>query len=104
MTRTAITMLGVAGVVGLTWIWHGPLGTGEQFAVQMEKAARAQLDRDEMLLVQARAERGPISRRLILSGPADGFQRAEIRSRMRLIPGVGQAEWSASSLAAEARQ
>ena len=103
MRRTPILTLGIAAVIALTWVWHGPLGAGEKLAEQMEAAARAQLDRDEMVQVQARVERRPLSRRLVLSGPADDFQRNEIRRRMRLLPGVGDAVWHASSLAAEAR-
>ena len=103
MRRTPILTLGMAAVIALTWVWHGPLGAGEKLAAQMEAAARAQLDRDEMVQVQARVERRPLSRRLVLSGPADDFQRNEIRRRMRLLPGVGDAVWDASSLAAEAR-
>ncbi len=103
MRRTPTLVLGIFAVIGLTWIWHGPLGAGERLAGEIEAAARAQLDRDEMMQVQARVERRPLSRRLVLSGAADDFQRQEIRRRMRLLPGVGDAAWDAASLAAEAR-
>lgn len=103
MRRTPTLVLGIFAVIGLTWIWHGPLGAGERLAGDIETAARAQLDRDEMVQVQAKVERRPLSRRLVLSGPADDFQRQEIRRRMRLLPGVGDAVWDAASLASEAR-
>lgn len=103
MRRTPTLALGIFAVIALTWIWHGPLGAGERLAGDIEAAARAQLDRDEMVQVQAQLERRPLSRRLVLSGPADDFQRQEIRRRMRLLPGVGDAAWDASSLASEAR-
>lgn len=101
MNRLVILALGVLMVIGATWLWHGPLGAGERLARQMEAGARAQLDRDEMIRVQARVERQPLSRRLILSGPADDFQRREIKRRLELLPGVGEAVWSAGSLEAE---
>ena len=101
MNRFLILVSGVVLVVGLTWVWHGPLGTAERFAGEVEKAARAQLDHDEMVRVQARFERGPLTRRLTLSGPADDFQRAEIKRRMELIPGVGEANWDPAALESE---
>lgn len=103
MRRAPTLVLGIAAVIALTWVWHGPMGAGESLAARIEATARAQLDRDEMVQVQARVERRPLSRRLVLSGPADDFQRNEIRRRMHLLPGVGDAVWDASSLAAEAR-
>ena len=96
-----ILALGFLAVIGVAWLWHGPLGAGDRFARQMELGARAQLDRDEMIQVQARTEREPLSRRLILSGPADDFQRREIKRRLESLPGVGEAVWSAASLETE---
>ena len=40
----------------------------------------------------------------ILSGPADDFQRREIKRRLETLPGVGEALWSADSLQTEQRQ
>ena len=94
-----------AGVVFVvTALWHGPLGHGERFAASVEGYARAQLDHDEMTQVQAHLQRDPLKRRLILSGPADDFQREEIVRRMLLVPGVGEAVWDPGSLPAEARR
>ena len=104
MSRPPILIMGIAATLILTWLWHGPGGAGERFAAQVERAARVQLDRDEMVHVLARLERDPLTRQLILSGPADDFQRREIKRRMEALPGVGKAEWSADSLAVEAAQ
>lgn len=101
MNRMTILVLAILAALGITWLWHGPLGTGDRLAQTIEADARAQLDRDEMTQVQARVERRPLSRRVILSGPADDFQRREIKRRMEALPGVAEAVWSASSLAAE---
>jgi hypothetical protein len=97
MNRTTIMALGILAVIALTWLWHGPNGAGERLAGEIEHAARVQLDRDEMIHIQARMQRGPLTRRLILSGPADDFQRREIKRRMEALPGVGEADWSPSS-------
>jgi hypothetical protein len=104
MNRTSILAIGIAAVVGSTWVWHGPLGAGDSLAASLEKQARAQLDKDEMVQVQARVERDPLTRRLILSGPADDFQRREIKRRLEAQAGVGEAVWTASSLESESAQ
>ena len=101
MNRMTILALGIAAVVVATWAWHGPLGAGDRFAADVERRARVMLDHDEMVRVEARLERDPLSRRLVLSGPADDYQRAEIKRRMETIPGVGEAAWSPASLPVE---
>jgi len=101
MNRMTILALGVAAVIAVTWLWHGPLGAGERFAADVERRARAMLDHDEMVRVEALLEHDPLSRRLVLSGPADDYQRAEIKRRMETIPGVGEAAWNPASLPAE---
>lgn len=103
MSRAVILSVGLGAIIAITWLWHGPLGAGERFAARVERAARAQLDRDEMVHVRARMERDPLARRIILTGPADDFQRREIKRRLEAQPGVGEAVWDASSLEAEAR-
>jgi hypothetical protein len=104
MNRTSILLLGVAAVIGATWLWHGPLGAGERLASGIEARARTMLDSFEMNHVMARVERGPLTRRVLLSGPADDFQRREIKRLVEAQPGVARASWSASSLEAEAAQ
>lgn len=102
MNRSSIIAIGIAAVIGLTWLWHAPLGNGERLAAGIETRARAMLDHYEMTQVQARVERRPLTRRVILTGPADDFQRGEIKRLVEAQPGVGEAQWSASSLPAEA--
>ena len=101
MNRNAILLSGLAAVVGFAALWHGPLGAGDRLASKAEAVARAQLDRDEMFQVQARMERNPLSRRLIVSGPADAFQRGEIVRRLDAVPGVLDVQWDPASLPQE---
>ena len=101
MNRRTIVLVGIAATVGFTAIWHGPLGAGERLARDAETAARRQLDRDEMYMVQARMQRGPLARRLILSGPADDFQRSELVRRLNATPGVLEVRWDPASLPQE---
>lgn len=104
MNRRTILALGIATVIGATWLWHGPLGAGERLASGIEAQARTMLDNFEMVHVKAEIERGPLTRRVILSGPADDFQRREIKRLVEAQPSVAEARWSASSLESEAAQ
>ena len=104
MNRLGIFAAGIGTTLAVTALWHGPLGAADRLAARVEASARAQLDRDEMTQVQAHFERRPLTRRLILSGPADAFQREEIARRMMALPGVGDVGWDATSLPNEARR
>lgn len=103
MNKYLILSGGIAATVVLTALWHGPFGAADRFTAKAEAEARTQLDHDEMTQVQAHLQREPLSRRLILSGPADDFQRTEIVRRMRALPAIGDAEWRASSTVVETK-
>jgi hypothetical protein len=92
--RNAVLALGIAASVAETMIWHGPLGAAERSAARIETTARRVLDRLEMSQVGARLERGPLRRRLVLSGPADDFQRAQLVQILDDIPGVVDVRWA----------
>ena len=104
MNRALTLGAGIATTLAVTALWHGPIGGGDRFAAKVEANARAQLSRDDMPQIEAHLQRGPLSRRILLSGPADDFQRTEIGRRMLALPGVGEAAWTASSLPAEQRR
>ena len=102
MNRNLILALGVAAVLAETALWHGPLGNGDELAGKIETAVRAELNRQEMGSVSARLERQPLRRRLVLSGPADDFQQAELVRILDQIPGVSSVHWATPpSLATE---
>jgi hypothetical protein len=54
-----------------------------------------------MYQVQAHIQRDPLSRRLVLSGPADDFQRSELVRRLDEVPGVLEVRWDPGSLPQE---
>jgi len=81
-------------VLALGAVWHGPLGTGERLASTIERQSRQVLNDWEMPQVQARVERAPLSRILVLSGPADDFQRSELVRIMNGVPGVAKVRWT----------
>jgi len=96
-----ILLLGAAAAVGFAALWHGPLGAGERLAMEAETSARATLVKYELPMIQAKMQRGPLSRRLVLSGPADDFQRSELIRILDGTPGVLEVIWDPASLPQE---
>ena len=101
MSRRTILLIGIAATVGFTALWHGPLGAGERLTLQAELSARRTLDYYELPMVQAHIQRDPLARRLILSGPADDFQRVELVRILDETPGVLDVRWDPASLPQE---
>lgn len=90
-------VIGIAIALGGAALWHGPLGAAQRFTSTVETQARAVLVDWEMGQVHARLHHGPLTRRLILSGPADDFQRSQLVEIMGTLPGVSSATWSPRS-------
>ena len=89
-------LIGIAVSLAAVVLWHGPLGGADRFANRIDRAAHAVLVRYEMTQVQAHLHRGPLTRQMMLSGPADDFQRSELVRYMDQLPGVEGASWSPS--------
>ena len=104
MNRAVIFVSGVTATLAFGALWHGPLGAADRFAARADKIARATLDYYELPAVSARLERGPLARRMILSGPADSFQRSELVRIMGQVPGVNEVRWDPASLPQESRR
>ena len=104
MKRSVILLGGMAATLACGALWHGPLGAGDRLATRADKVARATLDYYELPAVSARIERSPLARRIILSGPADDFQRSELLRIMGKVPGVNEVRWDPASLPQETRQ
>ena len=94
--RVVVLGAGVAVSVAATAAWSGPLGAADHFVSQVERDARAALNYYEMTKVTAHLRRGPLTRRLVLAGPADDFQTAELVRLMSQLPGVSRAQWAPS--------
>lgn len=75
-------------------LWCGPAGGAARFMTRIERDARLTLDTYEMTQISAHLHRGPLSRRIMLSGPADDFQRSELVRTMETLPGVSSATWA----------
>lgn len=95
--RPLFVILGILLAAGAVALWHGPLGGSARLVADVERQARATLDAYEMTDVRAELHRGPVTRRLLLSGPADDFQRRELVRIMGELPGVSSVTWSPRS-------
>jgi hypothetical protein len=84
--------------LGASALWYGPLGGAERFAKVVEGDARDALKDLEMTRVTTSLHRRPLTRRLILSKPADlmldDFQTSELVRLMSQIRGVSGATWA----------
>lgn len=92
--RNLALLAGFALTLLAGFIWVGPAGAGERFAAAVEQQARQVLVNYEMTQVQVRVQRSPLARTVILSGPADDFQRAGLVRIMEIVPGVATARWT----------
>ena len=97
MNRATIFALGIAATLGFAALWQGPLGAGDRFAQRAELISRRTLDYYELPRVEARVDRHPMTRRIILSGPANDFQRAELIRILDQVPGVLDVRWDPSA-------
>lgn len=95
--RRSFVLVGIAAALAGAALWHGPLGAAERLAAKVEGTARFVLEDWEMGHIRARLHRGPLTRRLVLSGRADDFQRTELVRIIGGIPGAGGATWSSRS-------
>lgn len=103
MNRGLIFVGGIAATLAFAALWHGPLGAGDRLVTRAEKIARATLVLYELPAVSARVARNPLARTMMLSGPADRFQRSELVRIMGQIPGINAVRWDPASLPQEAR-
>lgn len=87
-------LIGLAATAACTWLWHGPGGAGERVAGGIDRDVRQMLDYYEMPAIVGQAQRAPLTRRVILKGPANEFQRAELVRYTEQLIGIGEARWS----------
>lgn len=93
--RGILLLIGLAASLAGAAAWHGPLGAADRFAAEVERGVQKTLVFYEIPQVRGRLHRGPLTRRVLLSGPADDFQRSELIRLIDQVPGVASASWSA---------
>lgn len=97
MNRKAYLGLGALATIAVAELWHGPVGAADELETKLERHARNLLDYYELPQVSARLDEKPLTRRLILSGPADDFQRRALVEKMGELPGVNEVRWDPAS-------
>ena len=85
---------GLAISIALAALWHGPLGGAGQFEARVQRGIHNTLVYYEITQVTGHLHHGPLTRRVMLAGPADDFQRSELVRYMGQLPGVSSATWS----------
>ena len=85
---------GAAAAIACSLLWSGPLGGAQHFIDRIEGNARQALTYYEMTQIDARLARTPLTRELLLRGPADDFQSSELVRVLSKLPGVSEARWS----------
>ena len=101
MTTRQLLLIGAAVTLATAELYHGQFGGAATVQSDIEGQARRVLDINEMTQVQARLADRPLSRTLILSGPADDFQRSELVRVLGELPGVAEVKWDPASLPVE---
>lgn len=93
-------LIGLAAVAAMTWIHHGPIGSGERLVNAIETQARAAVAKTELPGIDVRLGRNPLNRLVTLSGNADRFQRegqGELKGLndiVRNVEGVSGIRWT----------
>jgi len=95
--RNATLAIGFIVAVGLAALWHGPLSGAARLTSEVERGIKTTLVYYEMTQVSAQLHHGPLTRRVLLSGAADDFQRRELARYIGEVPGVASASWSSNS-------
>jgi hypothetical protein len=104
MSSTVKFLIGLAAVVLMTWLWHGPLGNGAALIGGIESGAKKAVAATELPGIEVRLGHDPLSRTATLSGPANSFQREGggegmygepgLTDIVRSIEGVGAVRWA----------
>ena len=100
MTAAVKFLIGLAAVLLMGWVYHGPLGHGEALIDGLEGQARLAVLEGEVPGVEVHLGRDPLSRVATLSGPANDYQREGmgqfpgLNDRVSAIPGISDVRWA----------
>ena len=100
MSGAVKVLIGLAAVLLLGWLWHGPLGNGAAQVERLERQAQAAVAQAGVPGVSVRMGRDPLTRTAIFSGPANDLQREGLGSQpglndlVRDIEGVAGISWA----------
>lgn len=91
MAKRTFLLAGIAATLAAGAVWHGPLGAGARMAAKMEARTQQFLSDWDLPEVHGDMARAPLSRQIVLTGPANDFQRSEAKRRIEMLPGVADA-------------
>ncbi|HEX6218589.1 MAG TPA: hypothetical protein VFZ35_04875 [Sphingomicrobium sp.] len=91
--RRSLLLSGGLASLLIAMAWHWPGGAGARLTASVERAARVTLYEFEMRRVTAQLDKEPLTRTLVLSGPADDFQQRELVRILNDVPGVSSVRW-----------
>jgi len=94
--RLRVPVAGGLACVLAALLWTGPLGGADRFVAAVDREVHQSLVYNEMTMMQAHLHRGPLTRRIALSGPADDFQRGALAEALSALPGVSTARWGSA--------
>ena len=86
--------IGFIAAIALAALWHGPGGAANRFSTEAERQIRQTIVFWEIPQVSGHLHHGPLTRRAMLSGPADDFQRTQLAPYISEVPGISSASWS----------
>ena len=95
--RAGALAAGAVVALALAALWHGPLGAADRFEATVQPEIQRTLVHYEMTHVTAHLHHGPLTRRVMLSGPANDFQQQGLVGFMNDLPGVSSSTWSSSA-------
>jgi uncharacterized membrane protein YfcA len=87
-------VIGLVLAIALAALWHGPGGAADRFSTEVERQIRQTIVFWEIPQVSGHLHHGPLTRRAMLSGTADDFQRTQLAQYVSEVPGVSSASWS----------
>lgn len=94
--RNLSLAIGFALTLAVAALWHGPLGGAARLTGEIEGGIQKTLVYYEMTQVRAQLHHGPLTRRVLLSGPADDFQQRELARYIGQVPGVSGVSWTSN--------
>ena len=100
MSPAVKLLIGLAAVLLMGWVYHGPLGNGERLVEGLEQQAKTAVAGTRIPGIEVRLGRDPLSRHAILSGNADTFQREGqgslkgINDLVAETPGISGFSWT----------
>ena len=101
MSSATKFLIGLAAVLIMGFVWHGPLGNGARMIDALEAQARAAAAEAELPGISVEMARDPLARSAVISGQANDLQREGlgetgmgVKDYVRQVEGLSSIRWS----------